>query len=138
MGLVVYMFCFFKQKTAYEMRISDWSSDVCSSDLLLDQRLIAGLGNIYVCEALYRARLSPVRPAGTVTGARAARLATGIRSVPEAATAAGGPAPCGYVQASGQSGYFTEDRAVGGRDGEPCQGCDLDIGTNGGGQAQNH
>src|SRR3546814_9625169 len=111
MGLVVYMFCFFKQKTAYEMRISDWSSDVCSSDLLLDQRLIAGLGNIYVCEALYRARLSPVRPAGTVTGARAARLATGIRSVLEDAIAAGGSSLRDYVQTSGELGYFQHDWA---------------------------
>ena len=56
---------------------------------LLDQRLIAGLGNIYACEALFRARLSPTRIAGTVTGARAARLAEAIRSVLDDAIAAG-------------------------------------------------
>ncbi|MFN4088754.1 MAG: bifunctional DNA-formamidopyrimidine glycosylase/DNA-(apurinic or apyrimidinic site) lyase [Alphaproteobacteria bacterium] len=99
---------------------------------LLDQRLIAGLGNIYVCEALYRARLSPFRPAGTVTEAGARRLAAAIRSVLDDAIAAGGSSLRDYVQASGELGYFQHSWAVYGREGEPCPACDCDLGRTGG------
>jgi len=90
---------------------------------LLDQKIVAGLGNIYVCEALYRARLSPRRLALTVMGARAARLAAAIRDVLGEAIAAGGSSLRDYVQASGELGYFQHRWAVYGREGEPCPGC---------------
>jgi formamidopyrimidine-DNA glycosylase len=90
---------------------------------LLDQRIVAGLGNIYVCEALYRAGLSPRRLAGTVAGARAARLATAIRDVLDEAIEAGGSSLRDYVQANGELGYFQHRWAVYGREGEPCPGC---------------
>lgn len=90
---------------------------------LMDQRLIAGLGNIYVCEALYRARLSPWRKAGTVKGARAAALASSIQSVLTEAIAAGGSSLRDYVQASGELGYFQSRWAVYGREGERCPDC---------------
>jgi len=90
---------------------------------LLDQRILAGLGNIYVCEALFRAGLSPERPAGSVTGRRAARLAESIRAVLAAAIAAGGSSIRDYVQASGELGYFQHDWAVYGREGEACPRC---------------
>jgi formamidopyrimidine-DNA glycosylase len=90
---------------------------------LLDQRIVAGLGNIYVCEALFRAGLSPRRLAATVTGARAVRLAAAIRSVLGEAIEAGGSSLRDYVQANGQLGYFQHRWEVYGREGEPCSGC---------------
>jgi len=90
---------------------------------LLDQRIVAGLGNIYVCEALYRAGLSPRRLAGTVVGVRAARLAQAIREVLGEAIEAGGSSLRDYVQANGELGYFQHRWAVYGREGEPCPGC---------------
>jgi formamidopyrimidine-DNA glycosylase len=91
---------------------------------LLDQRVVAGLGNIYVCEALYWAGVSPRRLARTIGGARAERLAHAIRDVLERAIAAGGSSLRDYVQASGELGYFQHHWAVYGKDGEPCPGCD--------------
>jgi formamidopyrimidine-DNA glycosylase len=99
---------------------------------LLDQRLIAGLGNIYVCEALFRAGLSPFRHAGTVAGVRAERLAAAIREVLQDAIAAGGSSLRDYVQASGELGYFQHRWAVYGREGEPCPGCDCNPARTGG------
>jgi formamidopyrimidine-DNA glycosylase len=90
---------------------------------LLDQRIVAGLGNIYVCEALYRAGLSPRRLAATVVGARAERLAAAIRDVLGEAIEAGGSSLRDYVQANGELGYFQHRWAVYGREGEPCSGC---------------
>ncbi|MBZ9761387.1 bifunctional DNA-formamidopyrimidine glycosylase/DNA-(apurinic or apyrimidinic site) lyase [Mesorhizobium sp. CA8] len=98
---------------------------------LLDQRLIAGLGNIYVSEALWRAGLSPLREAGTIAGSakkareQSERLAEAIRSVIADAIAAGGSSLRDYVQADGSLGYFQHSFAVYDREGEPCQkpGC---------------
>jgi formamidopyrimidine-DNA glycosylase len=90
---------------------------------LLDQRIVAGLGNIYVCEALYRAGVSPRRLAATVSGGRAARLASAIREVLGEAIEAGGSSLRDYVQANGELGYFQHCWAVYGREGEPCPGC---------------
>ncbi len=91
---------------------------------LLDQRVVAGLGNIYVCESLFWAGLSPRRSARTVTGERAERLAGAIRTVLERAIEAGGSSLRDYVQASGELGYFQHHWAVYGKEGEPCPGCD--------------
>jgi formamidopyrimidine-DNA glycosylase len=90
---------------------------------LLDQKIVAGLGNIYVCEALYRAGLSPRRLAATVTGARAARLAAAIKATLSDAIEAGGSSLRDYVQADGELGYFQHKWAVYGREGEPCPSC---------------
>lgn len=90
---------------------------------LLDQRLVAGIGNIYACEALFRARLSPLRPAGTVKGARAERLVRAIRDVLNEAIAAGGSSARDYVQASGELGWFQYRWAVYDREHQPCPGC---------------
>src|SRR6516225_8367966 len=96
---------------------------------LLDQRIVAGLGNIYVCEALYRARLVPERLAGSISRARLGRLAAAIRSVLNEAIAAGGSSLRDYVQADGALGYFQHRWAVYGREGEPCPGCDCAEGV---------
>ena len=87
---------------------------------LLDQRVIAGLGNIYVSEALWRARLSPRRRARTVTGQRAEKLATAIREVIADAVAAGGSSLRDHIQADGSLGYFQHSFSVYDREGEPC------------------
>ena len=99
---------------------------------LMDQRTLAGLGNIYVSEALFRARLSPLRMAGTVKGARADRLAGAIREVLEAAIKAGGSSLRDHRQPDGELGYFQHAFAVYDREGEPCPGCACDIAKTGG------
>ena len=86
-------------------------------------RVVAGLGNIYVCEALFRARLSPRRLARSIGRGRAERLAVAIRSVLTEAIAAGGSSLRDYVQADGELGYFQHHWAVYGREGDPCPGC---------------
>jgi formamidopyrimidine-DNA glycosylase len=97
---------------------------------LLDQHIVAGLGNIYVCEALYRARIAPQRLAATVPGARAHRLAEAIGTVLHEAIAAGGSSLRDYVQANGELGYFQHRWAVYGKEGEPCPGCSCAVGVN--------
>ena len=98
---------------------------------LLDQRLIAGLGNIYVCEALWRAGLDPTRAAGTLATSdkrakeRAEALATAIREVIADAIEAGGSSLRDYVHTDGSLGYFQHSFSVYGREGEACRrpGC---------------
>ena len=88
--------------------------------ILLDQRVVAGLGNIYVCEALWRARISPLREAGAVTSAEADTLVTAVRAVLADALAAGGSSLRDYRQADGELGYFQHAFAAYGREGTPC------------------
>jgi len=91
--------------------------------VLLDQRSIAGLGNIYVCEALYRAGISPERPAHAVRPAESRALWRAIRAVLTEAIAAGGSSLRDYVQPDGGLGYFQHAWKVYGREGEPCEKC---------------
>lgn len=93
---------------------------------LLDQRLIAGLGNIYVCEALFRARVRPDREAGSLKPAELKRLAAAIPEILLAAIAAGGSSIKDYRQPSGELGYFKASWAVYGREGEACADCGKD------------
>ena len=88
---------------------------------LLDQKNVAGLGNIYICEALSRAGISPKRSAHTIPGKRAERLVFEIRAVLLEAIDAGGSSLRDFVQASGELGYFQYHWKVYGREGEPCQ-----------------
>jgi formamidopyrimidine-DNA glycosylase len=88
--------------------------------LLLDQRIIAGLGNIYVCEALHRAGVSPLKPGGKLTRARLAALIDAIRTVLEEAIEAGGSTLRDFAAADGALGYFQHRFRVYGREGEPC------------------
>ncbi len=90
---------------------------------LLDQRLVAGLGNIYVCEALFRAAIAPDRPACEVTPRDAARLVPAIKAVLGEAIAAGGSSLRDYVQPDGELGYFQHAWKVYGREGQPCERC---------------
>jgi len=88
--------------------------------LLLDQRVVAGLGNIYVCEALNMAGIAPTRAAGRIAKARLGPLVDAIRAVLTAAIAAGGSTLRDYVRPDGQLGYFAKDWRVYGREGERC------------------
>jgi formamidopyrimidine-DNA glycosylase len=90
---------------------------------LLDQRVVAGLGNIYVCEALFRARMSPRRLAYTITGSRAVRLVSEIKATLRDAIAAGGSSLRDYVQPNGELGYFQHAWKVYARAGLPCERC---------------
>jgi len=90
---------------------------------LLDQSCVAGLGNIYVCEALFRAEISPLRTAGQVAGARAARLVPAIKATLLEAIAAGGSSLRDYVRPDGELGYFQHAWKVYGRAGEACERC---------------
>jgi formamidopyrimidine-DNA glycosylase len=93
--------------------------------LLLDQRIVAGLGNIYVCEALHRARISPFKPAGGISPSRLTALVAAIRAVLGEAIAAGGSTLRDYAQADGTLGYFQHRFRVYDREGRPCpnDGC---------------
>lgn len=102
-------------------RLAHRSSPLKSA--LMDQSVVAGLGNIYVCESLFRAGLSPRRKAGTVGPVRARRLADAIRRVLGEAIEAGGSSLRDHRQPSGELGYFQHAFAVYGREGEPCPGC---------------
>jgi formamidopyrimidine-DNA glycosylase len=90
---------------------------------LLDQRVVAGLGNIYVCEALFRAKIAPVRQAASVAGAKSMRLVAAIKATLNEAIAAGGSSLRDYVQPEGELGYFQHAWKVYGREGEPCERC---------------
>lgn len=87
---------------------------------LLDQHIIAGLGNIYVCEVLFRAGIDPRTPAGHLGDTRAAGLVPVIRQVLEEAIAAGGSSLKDYRQADGELGYFQHNFQVYGREGQSC------------------
>ena len=90
--------------------------------LLLDQRIVAGLGNIYVCEALHMAGIKPHKPAGQVPSARLKPLVVAIKQVLAAAIEAGGSTLRDYARPNGELGYFFKQWRVYGREGESC-GC---------------
>ena len=89
--------------------------------VLLDQRVVAGLGNIYVCEALWRARIDPRKPGGKVTGPQLERLVPAIRAVLEASIAEGGSTLRDFAQPDGELGYFASHFDVYGREGAACR-----------------
>ena len=92
---------------------------------LLDQRVVAGLGNIYVCEALYRARISPLTPAGRLKSKAIERLCAVVREVLAEAIAAGGSTLRDFAGPQGDLGYFQHRFRIYGREREPClsEGC---------------
>lgn len=93
--------------------------------LLLDQRTVAGLGNIYVCEALNRARISPFKPAGRITAARLGALVPEIKAVLAEAIESGGSTLRDFARADGALGYFQHRFRTYDREGQPCRndGC---------------
>lgn len=96
---------------------------------LLDQKIVVGLGNIYVCEALWRAGISPMHRAGDISAKKIALLVSTIRDVLLEAIESGGSSLKDYRQADGELGYFQHSFAVYGREGELCkkEGCDQNI-----------
>jgi formamidopyrimidine-DNA glycosylase len=90
---------------------------------LLDQKVVAGLGNIYACEALFRAELSPRRLAYTVARSRAERLVVAVRATLIEAIEAGGSSLRDYVRPDGELGYFQHVWKVYDREGQPCERC---------------
>lgn len=94
---------------------------------LLDQHVIAGLGNIYVCEALYRAHISPKRMAGRLTIAETESLVGHIKTVIAQAIEAGGSSLKDFANTEGDLGYFQHSFDVYGREGEPCGRCEAPI-----------
>ncbi len=101
-------------------------------EALLDQRIIAGIGNIYACEALFYACIDPRRAAGKCSSAQVARLVPAIRKVLNAAIKAGGSSLRDYVRADGELGYFQHQFAVYDHEGERCKNCDCDPAKTGG------
>ncbi len=96
---------------------------------LLDQHVVAGLGNIYVCETLYRARIHPATKAGKLTKRQVSGLVPIIREVLTEAITAGGSSLRDYRQADGELGYFQHSFQVYGREGEACltAGCGTSV-----------
>jgi formamidopyrimidine-DNA glycosylase len=97
---------------------------------LLDQHIVAGLGNIYVCETLYRARIAPQTKAGTLAAGQVASLVPIIREVLAEAIEAGGSSLRDFRQADGELGYFQHSFQVYDREGQPCltPGCAATVG----------
>jgi formamidopyrimidine-DNA glycosylase len=91
---------------------------------LLDQTVVAGIGNIYASEALFRARIDPKRPAGSLEKKEADLLAQSIRDVLNEAIASGGSTLRDHARPDGELGYFQHHFAVYDKEGEPCPGCD--------------
>jgi formamidopyrimidine-DNA glycosylase len=94
---------------------------------LMDQRVVVGVGNIYACESLFRARLSPRRVAGHLRPREGVRLAEAVRAVLMEAIEAGGSSLRDYVQTDGELGFFQERFAVYGLGGQPCRACGTAI-----------
>ena len=94
---------------------------------LLDQRIVAGLGNIYVCEALFRTGISPRRAAGRLKVAETDSLAAHIKNVLSEAIEAGGSSLRDFSNTDGKLGYFQHSFDVYGREGEPCPSCAAPI-----------
>ncbi|WP_343346841.1 bifunctional DNA-formamidopyrimidine glycosylase/DNA-(apurinic or apyrimidinic site) lyase [Sphingomicrobium sp. XHP0239] len=112
---------------AEELRARLAGKKVAIKLALLDQRVIAGLGNIYVCEALFRAGIAPGRKAGSVSRMRLERLAQAIPAVLDEAIAAGGSTLRDYAQPDGDLGYFSKKFDVYGREGKECHRCGAAI-----------
>ncbi|WP_288128021.1 bifunctional DNA-formamidopyrimidine glycosylase/DNA-(apurinic or apyrimidinic site) lyase [Thiomonas sp.] len=95
--------------------------------LLLDQSIVAGIGNIYACEALFRAAIHPETPAGSLSPRRCSRLAAEIRATLADAVAAGGSSLRDFAHADGELGHFQLDTRVYGRVGQPCRVCSTPV-----------
>ena len=100
---------------------------VCIKAALLNQHMVAGLGNIYACEALWYSCLSPRRNALTITGKRAERLAQSIKQVLTEAISRGGSTLRDHVSPDGEMGYFQNSFKVYGRAGAPCFSCNKPV-----------
>ena len=96
-------------------------------ELIMNQRIIAGVGNIYACESLWQARISPLRPAGSCSAQQCRMLAEAIKQVLARAIRAGGSTLKDFKGADGRLGYFTRELNVYGRQNEACPACGMAI-----------
>jgi formamidopyrimidine-DNA glycosylase len=94
---------------------------------IMDSHLVVGVGNIYACEALFMAGVSPMKAAGKVSRARLARLVEAIKSVLSASIEAGGTTLRDFLREDGEPGYFKQSLSVYGREGEPCLKCGTTV-----------
>ena len=94
---------------------------------IMDSKVVVGVGNIYASESLWRAGIHPKRAAGRISRARMDRLVAEIRSVLGDAIQQGGTTLNDFLSADGELGYFAQDLAVYGREGEPCRNCEAPI-----------
>ena len=108
-------------ETYLAQRLANRATPIKSA--LLDQKVVSGLGNIYVCEVLHRAGIAPMRLAGELTARQAASLVPLIRAVLSEAIDAGGSSLRDYRQADGELGYFQHTFRVYDREGQPCPAC---------------
>jgi len=108
--------------TAHELKRRLAGRKAAIKLLLLDQRIVAGLGNIYVCEALFRARINPKRAGGSVSLTRLKRLVPAIKAVLNEAIEAGGSTLRDFASPDGELGYFSKRFDVYDREGKPCRG----------------
>ena len=99
---------------------------------LLDQKILAGLGNIYICESLFRSHISPKRKAENVQGIRASKLVRAVKQVLSEAIDAGGSSLRDHMQPDGTLGYFQHNFQVYGREGKPCPNCNCNVDSTGG------
>ena len=111
---------------------------VAIKSLLLDQSLLAGVGNIYADEALFLARVRPTRPGRRVTPEECDRIARAIRKILRRSIATGGSSISDYVQPDGSDGAYQDERRVYGREGEPCPRCRARIRRHVIGQRSSH
>lgn len=100
--------------------------------VLMDQKLVVGVGNIYAAEALFHSNIDPRRPANSLNKAEINRLVPAIRNVLNEAIKSGGSSLRDYAQANGELGYFQHNWAVYNRKGQPCPGCTCDTLQTGG------
>ena len=100
-----------------------YKSEVLIKQLLLNQHIVAGIGNIYASEALFRSGIRPTRAAGRIALKRYELLVTAIRSVLGEAIAAGGTTLRDYSRVTGEPGYFEQALKVYDRQGQPCEAC---------------
>ncbi|PWT71946.1 MAG: DNA-formamidopyrimidine glycosylase [Proteobacteria bacterium] len=98
-------------------------------NVLMDNHIVCGVGNIYASEALFRAGIHPARPAGRISRERYVRLIEAIRETLQAAITAGGSTLRNFVDANGNPGYFQQTHLVYDRAGEPCRRCGAPIKT---------
>lgn len=99
---------------------------------IMDQRIVAGIGNIYACEALYMSGISPEKPAKTLTPSETDKLATSIKEILTKAIEAGGSTLRDYARTSGETGYFQFNFSVYGKEGEKCPCCTCNTSKTGG------
>jgi len=111
----------------------NWLSGVCKNkkkpikNLIMDNSMVVGVGNIYASESLFRAGINPLKPAGKVSKAKLQRLVTAIKKVLQEAISAGGTTIRDYTSLNGEEGYFTRELKVYGKTGEKCQVCKRGI-----------